>query len=71
MSAGLVAGGALPPHGGSGAGAGRARRDPHVDPCIRRKLTDRERRYLDDLFDHLERLDRRMQRVAARHWEAI
>ncbi len=46
-------------------------RDPWVDPCIRRKLTTNERLNLRHLTDHLERLNRRMERCAARHWETI
>lgn len=71
MSAGLVAGGALPRVRGSGAGVRHARRDAHVDPCIRRKLTDAERRHLDELFRHLDHHERLLQKVAARHHESV
>lgn len=62
--------------GGTGGGGWRHRapgkpRDRHVDPSIRRKLTDAERRYLDDLFHHLDHLDRMLTRCAARHHEPL
>lgn len=75
MIAGASRAGGSAREGGAGGGGARALgarpRDRHTDPCIRRKLTDAERRYLDRLFNHLDYCERMLQRAAARHHESI
>jgi len=79
VSAGASLAGGSARTGGAGGGRVRASRcclpmrpvDPHVDRDLRRKLPDRTRSMLDDLQAALSYRDRRLETIAARHYERL